>query len=141
MFWPSYVCCADEGRMKGLAFAYDPDGYWIELVSRNKEAGHPEKYNLGQTMIRIKNVDKSLDFYTGEGGMGMTKVSKRPYPRTNRARRGFMPCTAAFLRGISRRKSLVPRRFCIFATANFPNIGQIRFIPISSYGSLFFHTS
>lgn len=72
--------------MKGLAFAYDPDGYWIELVSRNKEAGHPEKYNLGQTMIRIKNVDKSLDFYTGEGGMGMTKVSKRPYPRTNRAR-------------------------------------------------------
>ena len=46
MFWPSYVCCADEGRMKGLAFAYDPDGYWIELVSRNKEAGHPEKYNL-----------------------------------------------------------------------------------------------
>lgn len=63
--------------MKGLAFAYDPDGYWIELVSRNKEAGHPETYNLGQTMLRIKDVDKSLDFYTGEGGMGMTKVSKR----------------------------------------------------------------
>lgn len=61
--------------MKGLAFAYDPDGYWIELVSRNKEAGHPETYNLGQTMLRIKDVDKSLDFYTGEGGMGMAKVS------------------------------------------------------------------
>ena len=24
----------DEGRMKGLAFALDPDGYWIELVRR-----------------------------------------------------------------------------------------------------------
>eukprot|EP00903_Cladosiphon_okamuranus_P017638 g16246.t1 len=27
----------DEGRMKGLAFAYDPSGYWVELVKRNKE--------------------------------------------------------------------------------------------------------
>jgi len=24
----------DEGRMKGLAFAYDPDGYWVEIVQR-----------------------------------------------------------------------------------------------------------
>ena len=22
----------DEGRMKGLAFALDPDGYWLEIV-------------------------------------------------------------------------------------------------------------
>lgn len=60
--------------MKGLAFAYDPDGYWIEIVARDKGAGHPEPYNLGQTMLRIKDVEKSLDFYTGEGGIGMTKV-------------------------------------------------------------------
>lgn len=60
--------------MKGLAFAYDPDGYWIELVARNKEARHPELFNLGQTMLRVKDVDKSLGFYTGEGGMGMTKA-------------------------------------------------------------------
>ena len=66
---------ADEGRMKGLAFAYDPSGYWVELVKRNKDAGHPEAFNLGQTMLRIKDVDKSLDFYTGQGGMGMTKAS------------------------------------------------------------------
>lgn len=51
--------------MKGLAFAYDPDGYYIELVRRCEEAGHPEQYNLGQTMLRVKNIDKSLDFYTG----------------------------------------------------------------------------
>lgn len=61
--------------MKGLAFAYDPDGYYIELVPRDKEANHPEPFNLGQTMLRVKDVEKTLDFYTGEGGLGMTKVS------------------------------------------------------------------
>lgn len=64
---------ADEGRMKGLAFAYDPSGYWVELVKRNKEAGFPEKFNLGQTMLRVKDADKSLAFYAG---MGMTKASR-----------------------------------------------------------------
>lgn len=74
--------------MKGLAFAYDPDGYWIELVARDKEAGHPEKYNLGQTMLRVKDVSKALDFYCGQGGLGMTKASgnhggdRREYPLT-----------------------------------------------------------
>ena len=24
----------DEGGMKGLAFAYDPDGYWVEIIKR-----------------------------------------------------------------------------------------------------------
>eukprot|EP00903_Cladosiphon_okamuranus_P017639 g16246.t2 len=61
----------DEGRMKGLAFAYDPSGYWVELVKRNKEASFPEKFNLGQTMLRVKDANKSLAFYAG---MGMTKV-------------------------------------------------------------------
>ena len=23
-----------KGKMKGLAFAYNPDGYWVELVKR-----------------------------------------------------------------------------------------------------------
>ncbi|KNC80468.1 hypothetical protein SARC_07171 [Sphaeroforma arctica JP610] len=25
----------DDGRMKGIAFALDPDGYWVELIKRN----------------------------------------------------------------------------------------------------------
>lgn len=62
--------------MKGLAFAYDPDGYWIELVPRDKGATHPEQYNLGQTMLRVKDVEKTLKFYTGQGGLGMTKASE-----------------------------------------------------------------
>lgn len=65
--------------MKGLAFAYDPSGYWVELVKRNAEAGHQEKFNLGQTMLRVKDAEKSLEFYTGKGGMGMTKVGAKLY--------------------------------------------------------------
>ena len=27
----------DDGGMKGLAFAKDPDGYWIEIVKRGQD--------------------------------------------------------------------------------------------------------
>ena len=42
----------DEGRMKGLAFAKDPDGYWIEIVRRGESSEVPNttKYSLAQTM-------------------------------------------------------------------------------------------
>ena len=42
----------DEGRMKGLAFAKDPDGYWIEIVRRGESSEVPKstKYSLAQTM-------------------------------------------------------------------------------------------
>ena len=49
--------------MKGLAFAYDPNGYWIEIVKRDKNSNIKCKYNLSQTMIRVKNPEKSLKFY------------------------------------------------------------------------------
>lgn len=55
----------DEGRMKGLAFALDPDGYWIEIVKRNEQAQIANKYTLAQTMFRIKDPVKSLHFYRG----------------------------------------------------------------------------
>ena len=28
----------DDGSMKGLAFAKDPDGYWVEIVKRSEGA-------------------------------------------------------------------------------------------------------
>lgn len=31
----SFVKRPDEGRMKGLAFIKDPDGYWIEIFNSN----------------------------------------------------------------------------------------------------------
>ena len=51
----------DEGRMKGLAFCLDPDGYWIELCARQPDT-FPEAANLSQTMIRVKDLEASVAF-------------------------------------------------------------------------------
>jgi lactoylglutathione lyase len=53
----------DEGRMKGLAFVYDPDGYWVEIVKRGDQANIPLQCNFSQTMLRVKDPVKSLEFY------------------------------------------------------------------------------
>lgn len=46
----------DEGRMKGLAFAYDPDKYWVEIVRRSMAGKIPNKYNFSQTMVSISSI-------------------------------------------------------------------------------------
>ena len=51
------------GRMKGLAFVYDPDGYWIELVKRGDNAKIANECNFSQTMLRIKDPNKTIEFY------------------------------------------------------------------------------
>lgn len=63
----------NEGRMKGLAFALDPDGYWIEVVSRPATAPFRNKFVLAQTMFRVKDLDKSLHFYRDLLGMTVLK--------------------------------------------------------------------
>lgn len=73
----------DEGRMKGLAFALDPDGYWVEIVKR-KSLGWPEQYNLSQTMLRVKDGWASVDFYQKHLGMTLVRVMDMPqYGFTN----------------------------------------------------------
>lgn len=65
----------NEGRMKGLAFAYDPNGYWVEIVKRSQKNTFNVEYNLSQTMIRIKNPEESLKFYCDLLGMRLITES------------------------------------------------------------------
>jgi len=73
----------DEGRMKGLAFALDPDGYWIEIV-RREDLGWPEYYNLSQTMMRVKDGPATVEFYRKYFGMTLLRRMDMPkYKFTN----------------------------------------------------------
>eukprot|EP01147_Barroeca_monosierra_P004644 gene4644-6801_t len=63
----------DEGRMKGLAFAYDPDGYWIEIVKR-ADTHKCGRFTLAQTMLRVKDPKKSLAFYEHKLGMSLVRT-------------------------------------------------------------------
>lgn len=67
----------DEGRMKGLAFAYDPDGYWVEIVKRKCKPGTiSNEFNFSQTMLRIKDPKKSIPFYEA---LGMTVLCEKHF--------------------------------------------------------------
>ncbi|CAR21273.1 lactoylglutathione lyase GLO1 [Lachancea thermotolerans CBS 6340] len=69
-----------DGRQKNIAFALDPDGYWIELVSYGRsDSGEPVKdegYKFNHTMVRVKDAQKSLEFYQNVLGMKILDISK-----------------------------------------------------------------
>ncbi|KAF4977497.1 hypothetical protein FZEAL_5975 [Fusarium zealandicum] len=70
-----------DGRMRNIAFALDPDGYWVEIVARNdyqktedvKETD-VSTYTMNHTMIRVKDAEKSLKYY--KDVLGMTQFRK-----------------------------------------------------------------
>ncbi|OLL26902.1 Lactoylglutathione lyase [Neolecta irregularis DAH-3] len=75
----------DDGRQRDIAFALDPDGYWVEsqLIERSmtNEARHAKKtdlqsYRFNHTMIRIKDPKVSLPFYQNVMGMILLRTSE-----------------------------------------------------------------
>ncbi|MCJ1351066.1 MAG: Lactoylglutathione lyase [Icmadophila ericetorum] len=74
-----------DGRMKHIAFALDPDSYWVEIIGQNpadQTEGVKETdvstYRFNHTMIRVKDKDASLKFYQETLGMTLVRTSDNP---------------------------------------------------------------
>lgn len=80
-----------DGRMKNIAFALDPDGYWVEILPRTASSSHsglpPQpsawpiiagKPSWQQTMYRIRDPAASLPFYTKHFNMHL--MCERHFP-------------------------------------------------------------
>lgn len=69
-----------DGRQKDIAFALDPDGYWIELIENgiNKQEGTSDfsNYRFNHSMIRVKDPAKSLAFYKETLGQKLLSTRK-----------------------------------------------------------------
>jgi len=75
----------NEGRMKGLAFALDPDGYWIEIVKRHgwDARAFGAQVSLSQTMLRVKDGPATVRFYRDVLGMELLHHFTIPGDFTN----------------------------------------------------------
>ncbi|KAK3186690.1 Lactoylglutathione lyase [Lecanicillium sp. MT-2017a] len=69
-----------DGRMRHIAFALDPDGYWVEIIGQkpieeteNKTETDVGTYRMNHTMLRVKDIEKSLKFYQETLGMSLVR--------------------------------------------------------------------
>ncbi|KAF1981539.1 lactoylglutathione lyase [Aulographum hederae CBS 113979] len=72
-----------DGRMRSIAFALDPDGYWVEIIcqkpvteTENVKETDTGTYRMNHSMIRVKDAEKSLAFYKDIMGMKLKRVSE-----------------------------------------------------------------
>ncbi|KAK0121492.1 Lactoylglutathione lyase [Cadophora gregata] len=79
-----------DGRMRHIAFALDPDGYWVEIIGQNpvdKTEGikttDVATYRMNHTMIRVKDHEKSLKFYQDVFGMTLLRTSENKDAKFN----------------------------------------------------------
>ncbi|KXX72893.1 Lactoylglutathione lyase [Madurella mycetomatis] len=74
-----------DGRMRHIAFALDPDGYWVEIIGQKpleetesvKETD-VQTYRMNHTMLRVKDAEKSLKFYQEVLGMSLFRTHESP---------------------------------------------------------------
>jgi lactoylglutathione lyase len=73
-----------DGRMRSIAFALDPDGYWVEIIGQkpveqteNEKETDTQGYRMNHSMIRVKNPEKSLKFYQDVLGMKLMRTSEQ----------------------------------------------------------------
>ena len=73
----------EDGRMHHIAFALDPDDYWVEVIAQNpvdktedvKETD-TSTYRMNHTMIRVKDKDVSIKFYEDVMGMRLMRTAE-----------------------------------------------------------------
>lgn len=70
-----------DGRMRNIAFALDPDEYWVEIIGQKpyeetKDIKETDMgtYRMNHTMIRIKDPEKTLKFYQDVFGMRLLRT-------------------------------------------------------------------
>ncbi|KAI5807405.1 Glyoxalase/Bleomycin resistance protein/Dihydroxybiphenyl dioxygenase [Peziza echinospora] len=78
----------NEGRSNAIAFALDPDGYWVELLSLPAAATtnaqpNKESFRFNHTMLRVRNPEHSLQFYRSVLGMSLLRVHEVPEANFN----------------------------------------------------------
>ena len=90
-----------DGRMRHIAFALDPDGYWVEIVGQKAlEATEGVKetdlqtYRMNHTMIRVKDAEKSLKFYQEVLGMTLLRTHENAKAEFNLYFLGYGPAPA-----------------------------------------------
>jgi len=74
-----------DGRMRHIAFALDPDGYWVEIIGQadvakteNITTTDTGSYRFNHSMIRVKDAEKSLKFYQDVMGMTLIRTAENP---------------------------------------------------------------
>lgn len=72
-----------DGRMRNIAFAKDPDGYWVEIIGQKPleetekvEETETSSYRFNHSMIRVKSQEASLKFYQEIMGMTLMRTSE-----------------------------------------------------------------
>jgi lactoylglutathione lyase len=72
-----------DGRMRNIAFALDPDGYWVEVVGQkplaateNVKETDTGTYRMNHSMIRVKDAEVSLNFYKEVMGMQVKRMAE-----------------------------------------------------------------